>query len=32
MSDDDKPKLVAPPPRPMMRGPMGMNMGDMHMS
>ena len=27
MSDDDKPKLSAPPPRPMMRGPMGMNMG-----
>jgi len=27
VSDDDKPKLAAPPPRPMMRGPMGMNMG-----
>jgi ATP-binding cassette subfamily B protein len=23
VSDDDKPKLAAPPPRPMMRGPMG---------
>ena len=27
MSDDDEPKPAAPPPRPMMRGPMGMNMG-----